>query len=284
MNSLSRTQLEQLIAREEVLPTLSPMAGATSSDLYLLEYPDRREVLRVFRAERWDTPADELSKREVLILQALADTPLPAPAPIDTFMDNGVLMSWLPGTVEVPQQPDPAWLEQLANSLAALHASGISVPYTFESWNDTSADERPAWWGDEVLWAEAQAQAAATPEFEPVFIHRDYHPVNVLWENGGIVGIVDWINACMGPIGVDVAHCRGNLAVMYGLETAEAFLAAYQAVSPGYQHHSYWDLDDALSAMPNVDVYPPWTEFGLTELTTELVRERLLACIEAALR
>ena len=284
MSSLSRTQLEQLAARGDVPPALSPMAGATSSDLYLLEYPDRREVLRIFRAERWDVPADELSRREVLILQALAETPLPAPAPIDTFMDNGVLMSWLPGTVELPQQPDPTWLKQLAETLAAIHSSGITVPCAYESWNDTIADRQPAWWSDEVLWAEAQMQAAAAPEFEPVFVHRDYHPVNVLWEDGRIVGIVDWINACMGPIGADVAHCRGNLAIMYGLETAEAFLAAYQALAPDYQHHPYWVLDDALSAMPIVDVYPPWIEFGLTGLTTERVRERLLAYIEAALR
>jgi hypothetical protein len=31
--------------------------------------------------------------------------------------------------------------------------------------------------------------------------------VNVLWEENGISGIADWINACMGPIGIDVAHC-----------------------------------------------------------------------------
>ena len=160
----------------------------------------------------------------------------------------------------------------------------MKVPYVYESWNDTRADEPPFWWRDAGLWVEAQARSADRPAFAPNFIHRDYHPVNVLWKDGLISGVVDWINACMGPIGVDVAHCRGNLAVMYGLETADAFLAAYQDESPTYQHDPYWDLDDALSAMPNVDVYPPWKEFGLTGLTTGLVRQRLIAFIEAAER
>ncbi len=285
MNLLSPAQLEQLNARGETAAAISPLSGATSSDLYLLEYPDRREVLRVFKVERWETPADELSAREISILQAVAGVPVPTPAAIDTFMANGVLMSWLPGAVELPRQPESAWLEALAQSLVAIHSGGSTVPYRYESWNDTRADEQPpSWWEDGGLWAEVQACVAAEPGYEPNFIHRDYHPVNVLWENGRISGVVDWINACMGPIGVDVAHCRGNLAVMYGLETADAFLVAYQALSPGYEHHPYWDLDDALSAMPNVDVYPPWLEFGLADLTTELVRERLLAFIEAALR
>jgi Ser/Thr protein kinase RdoA (MazF antagonist) len=260
------------------------MAGATSSDLYLLEYPDRREVLRVFRAERWEITADELSKREILILEALTGTALPAPAPIDTFMANGVLMSWLPGDVELPGQPDRQWLGKLAHTLAAIHSSSITVPYVYESWNDTTVDAQPSWWHDADLWTAAQQRARQQPAFAPLFIHRDYHPVNLLWQAGEISGVVDWINACMGPAGVDVAHCRLNLAIMYGLEAADVFLSEYVEAAPGYEHDSFWDLDDALGALPNVEPYAPWAEFGLTGLTTEGVRERLMAFVAAAIR
>ena len=282
MKALSGDQRQQIEARGDSSPLISEMSGATSSDLYLLEYHDRREVLRIFRAERWETPADELSLKETTILTALGAAPLPTPTPLGTFMRNGVLMSWLPGVVDLPMRPGAYWLEVLARCLADIHQCGVEVPYAYESWNGTTIDTRPDWWTDQELWLGAQALAARTPDFDPIFVHRDFHPVNVLWEDWRISGIVDWINACMGPAGIDVAHCRLNLAIMYGQPTADAFLAAYTQAAPGYEHDFYWDLDDALGALPNVRPYAPWAQFGLTGLSTEMVRERLQAFVSAA--
>ena len=283
MKTLTQDQLQQLAARAGSAPEVTNLAGATSSNLYLLSYPARREVLRIFRAERWDTPTEALSNRELRILEALQTTNLPAPEPLGIFGDNGVLMSWLPGAVSLQSRPDTEWLASLARTLSEIHQSGLEVPYLYESWNDTSANECPDWWQDTALWADAQALATEVPDFNPIFVHRDYHPVNVLWEGDSISGIVDWINACMGPAGIDVAHCRLNLAVMYGQEAADAFLDAYRDAAPDYRHDFFWDLEDALGALPDVKPYAPWAEFGLTGLTTELARARLLAFIEAAL-
>lgn len=282
--NLSQEQLKKLADRGPGAPMVSSMSGATSSDLYLLEYADRREVLRVFLAERWEAATADLSARELRILEALSATELPAPRPEGAFEANGVIMSWLPGRVVLPARPDAAWLDTLATMLADIHRSGIDVPFAYESWNDTRPDERPDWWQDQALWQEAQAASRERPAFEPRFIHRDYHPVNVLWEGPVISGVVDWINGCMGPVGIDVSHCRLNLAVMYGQDAADAFLLAYSRAMPGYQHDYFWDLDDALGALPDVQPYAPWADFGLTGLTTELVRERLLGMIAAALQ
>jgi Ser/Thr protein kinase RdoA (MazF antagonist) len=191
-------------------------------------------------------------------------------------------MSWLEGRVVLPQNPGNRWLRTLAESLARIHALDIHVPYAFESWNGTSPDSRPDWWCSESLWSRAQALTAELPCFDARFIHRDYHPVNVLWEEDRISGIVDWINACMGPVGIDVAHCRLNLALMYGLDTADAFLDAYRAAVRDYRHNACWDMESALSALPDVRPYEPWNDFGLKGLTTELVRTRLEAFVEGA--
>ncbi|WP_081412680.1 phosphotransferase [Fictibacillus gelatini] len=32
------------------------------------------------------------------------------------------------------------------------------------------------------------------PDARNGFIHRDYHPCNVLWEDGRLTGVVDWVN------------------------------------------------------------------------------------------
>lgn len=260
-----------------------PMAGSTSADLYLVQAGPYRHVLRLFKKERWSTPAHALSARESTILEALRPTDLPVPEPVATLPDNGVVMSWLPGDVVLPAQPDGPWMKELARVLCAIHQTDIQLPYAYESWNDTTNKPAPEWWEDEALWQKAQASVARVPDYEPRFVHRDYHPVNVLWEQGRICGIVDWINACMGPQGIDVAHCRLNLAIMYGMEAADDFLEAYASGRSGYVHDPFWDLDDALGALPDVEPYPPWAIFGLTGLTTEIVRDRLLDFVRAAL-
>ena len=39
--------------------------------------------------------------------------------------------------------------------------------------------------------------------------------------------LVDRANACSGPWGCDIAHCRDNLIQLGGFEAADAFLRAY---------------------------------------------------------
>ena len=133
----------------------------------------------------------------------------------------------------------------------------------------------PSWWQSAEVWNSAQEITRREPDYTPRFIHRDYHPVNVLWTGERISGVVDWINACMGPVGIDLAHCRLNLALMYGQTIADQVLHAYITHNETYRHDPYWDLEDALGALPDVEPYPPWAEFGLTGLTTKLIRDRL---------
>ena len=79
------------------------------------------------------------------------------------------------------------------------------------------------------------------------FLHRDFHPGNLLWEGGQIRGIVDWAFACQGPVAVDVAHTRCNLMMVDGLEAAERFLVEYKVANHSYEHHSWWDAAELLT-------------------------------------
>ncbi|MDH3644474.1 MAG: aminoglycoside phosphotransferase family protein, partial [Gammaproteobacteria bacterium] len=90
-----------------------------------------------------------------------------------------------------------------------------------------------------------------------------------------------WVNACMGPRGVDVAHCRLNLVLMYGLAVADAFLAAYDEAAGGYRHDRYWDLDAALAWFPEPTSYPPWEDFGLGPIEEPLLIERIVQFLAA---
>jgi len=261
---------------------LTRLPGATSAAVFLASCNEVSCVVKVFDERRWETPGRELSERESIILQTLAGSGVPAPALLAQLPDNGFVMSRAPGQVWLPAEPGREWILAQAERLTDIHSVRSELPWHYSSWNETQDAPAPDWWQDAALWTEAQRLTAAEPAYASTFLHRDYHPVNLLWENEHISGIVDWTNACMGPAGIDVAHCRLNLALMYGGLVADDFLSAYCELNPHFRFAAYWDLDDALGALPQPKVYPPWVEFGLSGLNDELIRQRLLAFVHAA--
>ena len=105
-----------------------------------------------------------------------------------------------------------------------------------------------AWTGHRQAWERAvAAYEVEQPASDRVFLHRDFHPGNVLWEAGRVVGVVDWVLSCTGPPEVDVTHCRANLASHHGQETADRFLELWQQASGRTCYNPYWDLVDVVS-------------------------------------
>src|SRR5699024_3885678 len=103
-----------------------------------------------------------------------------------------------------------------------------SFPYQHMTYQDGKSFEIPAWSNAPLAWKKTiEYIQGPHPAYHPQFIHRDYHPANILWKNGVISGVVDWVNACIGPVGVDIGHCRVNLAQLYDVDTADAFLTSY---------------------------------------------------------
>ncbi|MBV9790607.1 MAG: aminoglycoside phosphotransferase family protein, partial [Chloroflexi bacterium] len=115
----------------------------------------------------------------------------------------------------------------------------------------------------------------AAPAYRPVLIHRDYHPTNILWQHDAISGVVDWVNACRGPAGVDVAHCRMNLTLMHGMDLADQFLLLYTELAESFDYHPYWDVDSILDlCLPTPSFYTPWQTFGLGTIVPQVLQQR----------
>lgn len=90
------------------------------------------------------------------------------------------------------------------------------------------------------------------PAYEGCFLHRDFHPGNVLFRGTGedcrISGVVDWVETSCG------------------------------------EDHLYWRLIDALSYSPDAAKFAgPWRELGRTELTPEALGGRRTADVEGLL-
>lgn len=266
---------------EETLGECRQLIGSTSSQLFQV---NQRFVLRVIDNPDWLAEETDIPEHETAALQEAAFVGIPAPKPI-AYASEGigfgvpvVLMSFLPGQVQLVPNDRASWLRALAQTLAQIHAHRApELAWRYESWVNKGVLHVPEWTRYPTLWEQAIAQWLAPPPRSPwVFLHRDYHPCNVLWNHDEICGVVDWASACRGPAGVDVGHCRADLALQAGPEAAHAFLCAYQEAAPEFIHERYWDIDAILDmCLPAPSFYKPWTQFGLPMIPQEILNQRL---------
>lgn len=218
--------------------------GGTSSALHRLivdgQHGRHGVVLRRYVRDELNAEEPDIAARESRTLRLLerVDVPTPGLLAVDpTGSDAGVpsiVMTQLPGRLDWSPADLDDWLHRLAAALPPIHAAAVTssdavqdfTPYEPDSW------EPPSWLRDTRLWDRA-LDIFHGPRLDPdhVFIHRDYHPGNVLWRRGRISGIVDWQAASVGPRAADIAHCRVNLVDRFGLDVADRFLAIWQEIS-----------------------------------------------------
>lgn len=52
---------------------------------------------------------------------------------------------------------------------------------------------------------------AARKDFDRVVGHGDFHPGNLLFDEGRLSGVVDWSHAWIGPRNFDLSYCRTEI-------------------------------------------------------------------------
>ena len=192
-----------------------------------------------------------------------------------------VLMTRLPGrAVLLPDDLD-GWLREVAEPLVLLHA--IADPCArhlepYRHYGDPHAVPRPPWTKRPDVWETVATRLAdAAPPHESGFVHRDYHPTNLLWLQGRVSAVLDFMDSSYGPREVDLAHCRINLAQLHGPDAADRFLEIYGELrGEGFAMHPHWDLVGFLNVLPGPrGVYWGWTNLGVRHLTDALCGSRL---------
>lgn len=135
-----------------------------------------------------------------------SDFPVPdVVAVVDTLPDHAALVQeWLPGVTcgeALRREPGRAWEYgvQFGQLQSRLHALPVPPEVAGEvpRLDDLPAPPRPAW------------------------LHLDYHPLNVLVEDGRVSAVLDWENVRLGDARADVARTLSLLSVEPGLRRAE---------------------------------------------------------------
>ncbi|PTH88537.1 aminoglycoside phosphotransferase [Streptomyces sp. A244] len=267
------------------------LTGGWSAQMRRLTLDDGTELaLRTFVKPFFRRHAPGLLAREAEILTLLAEqegVPAAELIGVDATGEHcdhpSLLMSVLPGRVRVDEEDAGPRVDLLAGQLARIHRIvPRERPRAYQAW--TSPAAVPAGWERAV-----DVIRRDPPPYEGCFLHRDFHPGNVLFTGSGaglrISGVVDWVETSWGPADLDVAHCSTALALLFGPEYGLGFRERYEALGgrrladgPG---HLYWRLLDALAYVPDAaKLAGPWRELGRTDLTPRVLGERLEAYVE----
>ena len=221
--------------------------GGLTSDVDAVTLDDG-ETLVLRRYGEWDG-APACIEHEAATLTRLSQTDVLAPRLVASQPAGAVpmlLMTRIPGEVWLTPRDFDSWLQQMAGTLARIHA----VPLDRSSREGTAESLKitvPRWTTRRELWKAARAIVAETPDpFEAVFVHSDYQHFNMLWSSERMTGVVDWTYAGPGHPDQDVGHCRLNLAVLFSVEVAERFRELYEAES-GRRVDPLWDLRGMMS-------------------------------------
>ena len=259
-----------------------PLAGGWTSTMLRLTAADGAEaVLRVLTRDPWRRHGEGLLTRERDVQRLLAGTAVPAPTSLALDADGAAagdpahLMSVLPGALEL-RRCDDALLDALAALVADVHAVDADPrPREYQSWAPPAKWQVPAWAGRPELWASAfEVLALPPPPYTGTFLHRDLHLGNVLWQDGVVTGVVDWVETSWGPAELDVAHAATYLAMLHGPDVATAFVERCLPGSLG-DARRYWHVMDVVGYLPDpVKVAQPWREQGI-DVSDDLARARL---------
>jgi aminoglycoside phosphotransferase (APT) family kinase protein len=135
-------------------------------------------------------------------------------------------------------------MRQLVDVLVDIHdidsgeAAGVR-PFTVYA---QSSYALPKWATKPAVWERAiEIFHGPILDDDRAFIHRDFHPGNVLWHRRTVPGLVDWEAASVGPQSMDVAH-RGRINLLYdGLDAADIFTRIWEQRT-GRTFHRWADI------------------------------------------
>jgi aminoglycoside phosphotransferase (APT) family kinase protein len=186
-------------------------------------------IVKIYRAE---SPAVPLEWESLTFAQRV-NVPVPEPVALDTggrwFGTPAIVMTRLPGRADVTPTDVDGWLRQIAHTLARIHQTDTA--------GATGALLRPLLGNRDVDWGIRSALADRCVEAirrhpprldgDPIVMHGDFHPGNIVWTDGTLSGVVDWTGTRLGSRGFELAYCRGDIAMLFGMRAVRRFAEHY---------------------------------------------------------
>lgn len=250
--------------------------------------PDGKVVRVILKSQKhpeaWWPRAFEAEARAI---EATHNNGIPGPRLVALSKElPAVLMTKIPGKVHLSPVPN-RWIELIAKTLKAIHDVPVSSVKGVRRYQQSTllldAAKIPAWTRHLAAWERLiELSNQPRPKSPFRFTHGDYHPGNIIWNGQLLNGVVDWQGATIGPPQRDLAHCRSNLGLLEGPDSADEFYAAYLAAGGRrWPAQRIYDARDILGFAPDPDTVWDWQGFGRPDLKRSILRKNLQDYVES---
>jgi aminoglycoside phosphotransferase (APT) family kinase protein len=160
-----------------------------------------------------------LAEREAAAQQRAREASVPVPAVIawgQVGEDAALVTTWIEGEQvagRLFREPQRAreFGERCGETLAQLHTIAIVDPILLAR---NKRNDWLGWAGDRAERLRPHLDRAIGSAPRDRLLHLDFHPENILIDDDGITGVVDWANVRVGPAAADVARTRSILALI----------------------------------------------------------------------
>lgn len=224
------------VAKGADIRRIRRLSGGLMSQVFAVDFdgPPGRVVVKRFRPDD-DTAAEEW---QCLEFAGRVDVATPRPLALDAagtwFGVPTLVMTHVPGHVDASPRDLDDWLRQLASAMATIHATphdGASGPVVHAP--DAQTWKRPDYRDGPFVARSFEVLETALPRggWPPVLIHGDFHPCQTLWHRGRLSGVIDWGDLHVGPRWYEVAYCRADVTLIYGIKGADRLLEHYVAIT-----------------------------------------------------
>lgn len=205
-------------------------------------------LVRVFAAG-----AEDAAARERVAMEAAArhDVPAPGVALADELDGQPVLVTtWCPGETvlqALQRSPGDAYRIGVAmgEALGGLHL--ITAP------DDLAPADRWIDRGGEAL-RPIRDQLERVPHADRL-LHLDYHPDNVLIDNGEVSGLIDWANTLPGPPHMDLARSR---AILQSVRVGRLMPAEMATVLDEFEEGLVAGHSEIIGPDPHLELSAAW--------------------------
>ena len=204
---------------------VEPIRGSSTSALHRVTLrfsggDQTQVVLRRYVLEEVIEENHNIVAQEINALSVAASASVPTPVLLAADLDAkrtdapAVVMSWLGGRPRWETKNRRRFLADLVDAMTAVAAVEIPSDVHLRSirgYTQVSYDP-PLWATKPRMWERAvEIFQGPVPDSDIGFVHRDFHPGNVLWRGSKLTGLVDWQSAGIGPASIDPGHCRLNM-------------------------------------------------------------------------
>ncbi|MCA6247819.1 MAG: aminoglycoside phosphotransferase family protein [Phenylobacterium sp.] len=234
------------------------LAGGVSSHIRKLVFQTARGIEAVVerrpKVMPGKPPPAERAALEAALLARLPELGIPAPRLRRFEAPDTLVLDFLEGGTDPPPGAPGSLIGPVAQALAALHWLGPEhgLP-PLPTFTDPLADLRT--WRPDLFPADAVPGPACPPlAGPPRLLHGDFWMGNLLWRDGGLAGLLDWEDACLGDPMAELAAARCDLHSRFGADAAEALAWAYAALAPVDRARlSWWDFYMPTAQLTHMD-------------------------------